>query len=57
MGMLARAAEEGNADGKGSSELSVVEFSGDVEGESPCEEDIESEGEGMHDDTDAIRCH
>lgn len=33
MGMLARAAEEGNADGNGSSEPSVVEFSGDVEGE------------------------
>jgi hypothetical protein len=57
MGMLARAAEEGNADGNGRSELSVVGFSREGEGVSLCKEDTDSGGEGMHSDADSTRCH
>lgn len=55
MGMLARAAEEGKDDGKGSSEPSFAKsVSEEVEAD---EEDIDSGGEGMRADTDSTRCH
>lgn len=57
MGMLARAAEEGKDDGKGSSEASFAEFVPDAEEVEAYEEDTDSGGDGMRVDTDSTRCH
>lgn len=56
MGILARAAEEGKDDGKGSAEPSFTEFISDAEEVEACEEDTDS-GEGMRVDTDSTRRH
>jgi hypothetical protein len=57
MGMLARAAEEGKDDGKGSSEPSFAELTSDTEEVEAYEEDTDSGGEGMRVDTDSTLCH